>query len=69
MTTIKVQAIDTEQINYILAFAKKENLKFEISEPEFDDTYISTEKLYAKIDRGIVIDKSKKKMVALFSYK
>ena len=53
MTTIKVQAIDTEQINYILAFAKKENLKFEISEPEFDDTYISTEKLFAKIDRGI----------------
>ena len=53
MTTISVQAIDTTQINYILAYAKKENLKFEVSELEFDDTYISKDKLYAKIDRGI----------------
>jgi hypothetical protein len=53
MTTISVQAIDTTQINHILAYAKKENLKFEISEPVFDDTYISRDNLYAKIDRGI----------------
>ena len=53
MTTISVQAIDTTQINHILAYAKKENLKFEIFEPKFDDTYISRDKLYAKIDYGI----------------
>jgi hypothetical protein len=53
MTTITVQAVDTAQINHILAYAKKENLRFEISEQEFDDTYISRDKLYAKIDLGI----------------
>ena len=49
MPTITIQAIDTTQTNYILAYAQKENLKFEI----FDDTYISRERLYAKIDLGI----------------
>jgi hypothetical protein len=34
-------------------YAKKENLKFEISEPEFDDTYMSKDMLFAKIDSGI----------------
>jgi hypothetical protein len=53
MPTIIIQATDTAQINYILAYAKKENLKFEISDPKFDDTYISRDKLYAKIDHGI----------------
>jgi len=53
MTTISIQAIDTTQINHILAYAKKENLKFEVSEPKIDDTYISRDKLYAKIDHGI----------------
>jgi len=53
MTTITVQAIDTAQINHILAYAKKEKLKFEISDLEFDDTYTSIDNMYAKIDRGI----------------
>ena len=53
MTTITVQALDTAQINYILAYVKKENLRFEVSEPEFDDTYLSKDRLYAKIDHGI----------------
>jgi hypothetical protein len=53
MTTISVQAIDTTQLNHILAYAKKENLKFEVSKPEFDDTFISRDNFYAKIDRGI----------------
>jgi len=53
MTTITVQAIDTAQTNHILAYAKRENLRFEIFNPEFDDTYVSRDKLYAKIDYGI----------------
>jgi hypothetical protein len=53
MTTITVQAVDTEQVNHVLAYIKEENLKFEISDPAFDDTYISRDKLYAKIDNGI----------------
>jgi hypothetical protein len=53
MTTITVQAIDTTHINHILAYAKKANLKFEILKSEFDNTYISRDKLYAKIDQGI----------------
>ena len=51
MTTIIIQAIDPSQINHIIAYAEKENLKFEVS--EFDDTYMSKDQLYAKIDRGI----------------
>jgi hypothetical protein len=53
MPTITIQAADTTQTNYLLAYAQKENLKFEIFESKFDDTYLSREKLYAKIDRGI----------------
>jgi hypothetical protein len=53
MITITVQAIDTAQINHVLAYAKKENLRFGISGPDFDDTYISRYKLYEKIDLGI----------------
>ena len=53
MTTITVQALETSQINYILAYVKKENLKFELSEPKFDETYIDRDKLFAKIDCGI----------------
>ena len=53
MTAITVQSVDTAHINHILAYAKKENLKAEIFEPEFDETYISRDKLYAKIDYGI----------------
>ena len=53
MRTISVQTIDASQINHILAYAKREKLKFEISVPEFDDTFIDRDNLYAKIDRGI----------------
>jgi len=53
MQTITIQSINTVQTNYILAYAQKENLKFEISEPKFDNTYMSRDKLYAKIDLGI----------------
>jgi hypothetical protein len=53
MTAVTVQAIDTAQINHLLAYAKKENLKFEIFESKFDDTYVSRSELYAKIDHGI----------------
>jgi hypothetical protein len=53
MPTITIQAIDTAQTNYILAYAQKENLRFEIFEPKTDDTYMSRDELYAKIDFGI----------------
>ena len=53
MTTISVQAIDVAQINHILAYARKENLKFEVFEPKIDDAYMSRDELYAKIDYGI----------------
>jgi len=45
MPTITIQATDTTQTNYILAYVKKENLEFEISEPKFDDTYIKIIKI------------------------
>jgi len=53
MTTITVQAMNTAQINHILAYVKKENLKFDVFKPKVDDTYMSRGKLYAKIDHGI----------------
>jgi len=51
MTTLTFPHIDYVQRTQLLAYIKRKNIDFDISEP--DDTVISREQMYSKIDRGI----------------
>ena len=56
MTTITFQNIGAAQINHILAFAKNENLKYEISEPEPEVKY--NQEFVAKIKESLEQEKN-----------
>ena len=51
MTTLTFPHINYMQRAAILAFLNREKIGFNISEP--DDTFMTKEQLYSKIDKGI----------------